>query len=172
MQWRQTRIARATNEKEVDSALESAEKVIVEGDDHLLSYAVAKASRDPEKDIEIQTEKEIEGKVIPDPPLLPPNRSTPEPFTKSIVVLIVLLFIMSLIAVFNTLLSDRDAPTLVRILIWPTVIVTATAALFLIAWRAIGAGRNVAASWKVTENVTGRVVISKVRTRAAKRGAV
>jgi hypothetical protein len=50
MQWRQTQIARATTEKEVDSALQSAERVIVKGDDHLLSYAVAKASRNPEKD--------------------------------------------------------------------------------------------------------------------------
>jgi hypothetical protein len=46
--------------------------------------------------IEIQTEKEIEGKVIPEPPHLAPSSSTPEPFTKSVVVLVVLLFIMSL----------------------------------------------------------------------------
>jgi hypothetical protein len=118
----------------------------VEGDDHLLSYAVSKASKDPAKDIKIQTEKEIEGKVIADPPLLAPKRSATEPFAKSIVVLVVLLFIMSLIAVFNILLSDGDAPTLLRILIWPTVIVTAIVALSLIAWRAIGVGRNVAAS--------------------------
>jgi hypothetical protein len=167
MQWRRTLIVRATSKEEVDSALESAEKVIVEGDDHLLSYAVAKASRNPEKDIEIQTEKEIEGKVIPEPA---PNRYSGI-FTKSSVVLIVFLFVMSLIAVFNTLLSGRDAPTLLQILIWPTVLVTAIVALFLIAWRAIWLGRNVEASWKVTENVAGRVVISKVRTRTARRGA-
>jgi hypothetical protein len=44
MQWRPTRIVRANTEAEVDAALGSADKVVVEGDDRLLSYAVSKAS--------------------------------------------------------------------------------------------------------------------------------
>jgi hypothetical protein len=85
-------------------------------------------------------------------------------------VFVVLLFIMSLIAVFNTLWSGTGSPTLMQILIWPTVVVIAIITLFLLAWRAIATGRNVEASWKVTETITGRVVISKVQIRTAKRG--
>jgi hypothetical protein len=45
---------------------------------------------------------------------------------------------------------------------------------FLIAWKAITRGQNLEISWKITEKVTGRVVIMKVKTRAAttKRRAV
>jgi hypothetical protein len=45
-----------TNKEELDSALLSADQVIVEGDDQLLSYAAAEASQDAEHsrvDIEI-----------------------------------------------------------------------------------------------------------------------
>jgi hypothetical protein len=54
MRLRPARIVRATNEQEVDSALSSADQVIVEGDDRLLSYAVAKASIDSENEITIE----------------------------------------------------------------------------------------------------------------------
>lgn len=46
--------------------------------------------------------------------------------------------------------------------------IVAIIALFLIARQAISSGRNVQISWKVTEKVTGRVVITKVRERATK----
>jgi len=56
MRFRPTRVVGVTNKEELDSALLSADQVIVEGDDQLLSYAAAKASQDPEHsrvDIEI-----------------------------------------------------------------------------------------------------------------------
>jgi hypothetical protein len=53
-------------------------------------------------------------------------------------------------------------------LAWPAVAVVAILALFFIARQAIAGGRNVEIQWKVTENVTGRVVITKVRSRADK----
>jgi hypothetical protein len=46
---------------------------------------------------------------------------------------------------------------------WPAVAIVAILALFLIARQAIAGGRNVDISWKVTEKVSGRVVITKVR---------
>jgi hypothetical protein len=51
-------------------------------------------------------------------------------------------------------------------LLWPLVAIVAIVALFLIARQAIASGSNVTISWKVTEKVTGRVVITKVRERA------
>ena len=52
-------------------------------------------------------------------------------------------------------------------LAWPAVVMVAIIALFFIARQAIAGGRNVEISWKVTEKVTGRVVITKVRSRAS-----
>jgi hypothetical protein len=51
---RPARIARVTTEQELDSALGWADQVIVEGNDRLLSYAVAKASNDPDNRIAIE----------------------------------------------------------------------------------------------------------------------
>jgi hypothetical protein len=53
------------------------------------------------------------------------------------------------------------------LLVWPTVVTVAIIALFLIAWKAIASGQNVEIGWKVTEKVTGRVVITKVKRRTA-----
>lgn len=51
-------------------------------------------------------------------------------------------------------------------LLWPLVAIVAIVALFLIARQAISTGNNVTIQWKVTEKVTGRVVITKVRERS------
>ncbi len=48
MRFRPTRVVHVTSKDELDAALLSADQVIVEGSDQLLSYAVAKASHDPE----------------------------------------------------------------------------------------------------------------------------
>jgi hypothetical protein len=53
-------------------------------------------------------------------------------------------------------------------LLWPAVAIVAIVALFLIARQAISTGSNVTIQWKVTEKVTGRVVITKVRERASR----
>jgi hypothetical protein len=52
-------------------------------------------------------------------------------------------------------------------LVWTGVAVVLIAALYLIARQAISAGRDVRTAWQVTEKAGGRVVITKVRTRAA-----
>jgi hypothetical protein len=51
-------------------------------------------------------------------------------------------------------------------LLWPAVAIVAIVALFLIARQAISTGSNVTIQWKVTEKVSGRVVITKVRQRS------
>jgi hypothetical protein len=56
-------------------------------------------------------------------------------------------------------------------LLWPLVAIVAIVALFLIAWKAISSGSNVTIQWKVTEKVSGRVVITKVRERAPRQRA-
>jgi hypothetical protein len=52
--FRPTRIIRVTTKQEFDSALRSADQVIVEGDDELLSYAVTKASEDPQNRVSVE----------------------------------------------------------------------------------------------------------------------
>ena len=46
-------------------------------------------------------------------------------------------------------------------MVWPVVTLVSIIALFLIAWKAIAGGRNVEITWKVTEKVQGKVVITK-----------
>jgi hypothetical protein len=55
VRFRPARVVRVTSKEELDSALASADQVIVEGDDRLLSYAVTKAARDaPLSNVDIQ----------------------------------------------------------------------------------------------------------------------
>jgi hypothetical protein len=56
MLLRRGRIVRVRTEQEFDSALGSSDQVIVEGDDRLLSYAVAKASDDAQNRIDVEVE--------------------------------------------------------------------------------------------------------------------
>jgi hypothetical protein len=146
MLLRPTRIVRATTEQELDSALGSADQVIVEGDGRLLSYAVARASSDPQNRIDVK----IGGQYAAGDSVIVGTTDT-----RSNISVFLLLGLACLVAVFAV---DGH------------VTIVAMVALFLIA--AIARGRNVEISWKVTEKVTGRVVITKVRTRATKQGAL
>ena len=56
-------------------------------------------------------------------------------------------------------------------LAWPVVAIVAIVALYLVARQAISAGSNLEVHWKVTEKVTGRLVISKIRTSAPRKTA-
>jgi hypothetical protein len=67
--------------------------------------------------------------------------------------------------------SPSNIPSILQTLAWPAVTIIAIIFLCFIATRAIAGGRNVEISWKVTEKVTGRIVITKVRTRATTRRA-
>jgi hypothetical protein len=223
MLFRPTRIVHATTEQEIDAALGSADKVVVEGNDRLLSYAVAMASRDAQNRIDVKTATATELPVEVTVSVIPHQ-------LRNLKFILALLGLIGLIAVggffwswlghraFTTQVSDiqapepapatvnrpesqaekpsnplpppgsikevkvpppspvivtepaghQNVPELLRTLAWPVVTTVAILALFLIAWQAISRGSNVEISWKVTEKVTGRVVITKVRTRTTK----
>jgi hypothetical protein len=152
--------------------------VIVEGDERLLSYAASKASSDPEKRVAVEVEsgglsvtvkKSARGRYL----------------AYGAISLLAILAAAGTTYfgyfVYRSYFTDRFVShfindgrgNLVQTLVWPAVLLAAIIALFLIAWRAIGGGHNVEISWKVTEKITGRVVITKVQTarRAPRRRA-
>lgn len=55
MLFRRAKTVRVGSKEELDAALATADQVIVEGSDELLSYAVNRASRDPGNVVEIDT---------------------------------------------------------------------------------------------------------------------
>jgi hypothetical protein len=222
---RPPRIVRVTNEQELDAALASADQLIVEGDDRLLSYAVAKASGDPESrvSIELQASPKPAGlSQLPEdvvrlgetPPRGPIATSAPSPAAWGAdrrIVLAVMLLIAVLFGLGGWLVlvettgppatvtassdvmgriaepqpgihvpsrpqpqeqpeqragAPSNAASIAQALAWPAVAIIAIIALFLVARQAIAGGRNVEITWKVTEKVTGRVVITRVTNRA------
>jgi hypothetical protein len=231
VRFRPARVVRVTSKEELDSALASADQLIVEGDDRLLSYAVTKAARDAQlSDVDIQmpggstyaedhaatSDNLAERTRWPSPPpappafrnlLPPPSPPAPALGRKNSYLYIVFgLFIAAAVSgalwyfvasnaanPVPPLASPSPAPPvpgisgnlplapdsqgdplvlrsaeILQSLAWPAVAVVAILALFFIARQAIAGGRNVEIQWKVTENVTGRVVITKVRSRADK----
>ena len=48
-------------------------------------------------------------------------------------------------------------------LAWPLVGLVAIVLMFVLAFKAISMGSNVKLEWKITEKVSGRVVITKAR---------
>jgi hypothetical protein len=175
------RIVHATTEQEIDAALETADQVIVEGDDRLLSYAVNKAAADPETKIKIE---------IGETKTQTGHTSKRTGVIRTGVILLPLfgflgIGVLGFLGVHETITPAFDPPgpprgppapssdssdssdtlTLVSMLIWPVVTIVAIITLFLIARQSIGQGRNVEITWKVTEKVQGKVVISKVQAR-------
>jgi hypothetical protein len=258
------RIVRVTSEQEFDSALGSADQVIVEGDDKLLSYAVSKASNDPQNRIAIEVgDRSIAVGREDDPderpervpsPVAPASHAPEEivaPVRSHALAIVAGVLLLAVLAALGAYLglrtqspSDSSAPSTIiapdqpsiaptpepapqveppgpippdqpripipepapqverpgpippvespgytsapnpgrsnlppgisgvlQTLVWPLVAIVAIVALFLVARQAIAGGRNVEISWKVTEKVSGRVVITKVRKRAGKQRA-
>jgi hypothetical protein len=235
--FRPPRIIRVTTEEELDSALASADQVIVEGDDRLLSYAATKASGDPENHVAVEVggrsisvggtgdRTTVQARSYPAPPspviaptglaeasALAPRGGPPR---RTMVIIVVLLFALfsglggyfglgtrwfvpsspdtaqpspapppadgrisgGLAAPLppspvpspsNTVSPSTNVSMVLQTLSWPAVAIIAIAALFFIARQAIKGGRNVEISWKVTEKLAGRVVITKVRTPSRK----
>jgi len=230
------RTVRATTREEIDAALATADQVTVEGDDELLTYAVNKASSDPDNQVAIELEDRR-----PAVPARAFGRLSPRVIIIGTAIVIVAL--VGLLAILLTTKPSAEAPPLATppapatpsiclaaepwttcpllqplprgaacicntpdghplsgvvveahpeappeptwqptwqptswsssdlwpnlpSLLWPLVAIVAIVALFLIAWKAISSGSNVTIQWKVTEKVSGRVVITKVRERA------
>lgn len=159
------RIIRATTQQEVDAAFSAADQVIVEGDDHLLYYAIGRSASSSGR------RKRRWLKVF----LYIIGIST---FFGTVLIGLITLRYWS--AAYIDYLEERGRflslspePDITPLLIlkelaWPAVAVVAIIALFLIARQAISGDRNVEIGWKVTEKVTGRVIITKVRTSVTK----
>jgi hypothetical protein len=214
------RVVHATTEQEIDAALATADQVIVQGDDQLLSYAVGKASADPQNKITVET-GEVTTAITPAPPDAQAKASRWAPLKAAsskaplVVAIVAIGAIVSLVVATalktdaprvqttsgassptisgqsnnnvtirpressptlsttqGTAMPDNYTLTLVQTLVWPVVTIISIIALSLIAWKAIVGGRNVEITWKVTEKVQGKVVITKHRAAAKPRRAV
>jgi hypothetical protein len=187
MLFRPSRVVKVTTPEELDSAFASADRLIVEGDDALLSYAATKAAGGTGNEVKVQ--------LAADAPA--PRRGKGLPVV-IIVVLVAIVLIAAGIYFFvpfpeaaaptvphyhhklETLRGGHEQPIEVGVegpsewapFLWPAVSIIAITALFFIARQAIAGGRNVEISWKVTEKVSGRVVITKVRTPVRRQRAV
>ena len=229
MLFRPTRTVRVTTEQELDSALASADQVIVEGNDKLLSYAAAKALRDPDNHIALEVgQRTVSVTAGPRAAPAAAPRAAPPPGKPAEAARLTLPAIglgICVVAAIGFFLLTRkvEQPGTVPVtppisqvapvppaavearhpaeaerpeppvapkpapaqppvtasttlpdlaaLAWPAVAVIAILALYLIARQAIAANRNVEITWKVTEKVAGRLVISKVRADTARKRA-
>jgi hypothetical protein len=187
---RPVRTVRVTTKEELDAALATADQITVEGDDELLSYAANKAAGDPANRVAIETRRSGDRPVVPSAPPVP--SSSPSGSRKAPIVAAAAVIASVSIGAVIWLFAGRSAPSLypgigtggggptgenefwanAPSLLWPLVAIVAIIALFLIARQAISSGSNVTISWKVTEKVSGRVVITKVRERAPSKRAV
>jgi hypothetical protein len=188
MLFRPTRVVTVTTPEEFDSAFASADRVIVEGDDALLSYAATKAAGDASSDVRVELGRETVAVGAPR------RRGWVLPVLAAAVVVQGLLgagiyFIQPRTEAAaprpHHLHHEADAPREMAPAVetgaeepsqwapfmWPAVSIVAILALFLIARQAIAGGRNVDISWKVTEKVSGRVVITKVRAPSRRQRA-
>ena len=154
---RPVRTILATTREEVDTALATADQITVEGDDELLSYAVNKAAGDPENRVTIDY-----GQLSSwfRPTLGSGVQFTPPRGAMAALALVALVALLSIFVVFLAPASG-----------WPLVAIVAIVAVTLIAWIAISSGSNVTIQWKVTEKVSGRVVITRVKERASRQRA-
>jgi len=188
MQFRPSRVVTVTTQEELDSAFGSADRLIVEGDDALLSYAATKAASGTGNAVKV----EMSGDLTVAAP--PPRRGRVLPVVAAVLLLLVALagagvyFLVPFpeaagpihhehhqshtgtaagdIPADGPLEVGAEGPSEWAPFMWPAVSIVAILALFLIARQAIAGGRNVEISWKVSEKVSGRVVITKVRTPA------
>jgi hypothetical protein len=199
MQFRPSRVVTVTTQEELDSAFGSADELIVEGDDALLSYAANKASRDPGSTVAVETG--AAAVLVAASPVQPKRRRWLLPLAAVFLLIVALAgagyyFLVprpeaaapsqaetSADAsgsadlsstepdVGQPAMTGAEGPSEWAPLMWPAVSIVAILALFLIARQAIAGGRNVEISWKVSEKVSGRVVITKVRTPARRQRA-
>ena len=194
---RPVRTVRVTTKEELDAALATAaDQVIVEGDDDLLTYAVNTAAENiygivrengrREVVVRINAPNGAAGNAV----VLHDNIARPEGGRKSGLAVATLLG-LGVVAIgwfwFGKALNDNRSQVVFQpsgpatpptpessfwanfpSLLWPLVSIVAIIALFLIAQQAISSGSNVTISWKVTEKVSGRVVITKVRERPSR----
>jgi hypothetical protein len=159
MRFRPARIVRVTHESELDAALASADQIVVEGDDRLLTLAVSRATGDPGNRIDLDLNGDMlygtgdAGDLFGDAKAAAftfdgKKAAWRRPLLWAGIVLL--------------LLALAGAASVLPSLAWPAMAIVAGVALFFIARQAIARGRNVDIRWK-SERFAGRVVITKVR---------
>jgi len=192
---RPVRTVLATTKEEVDAALATADQITVEGGDELLSYAVDKAAEDPENRITFKAftgdedEKRRAALTLlraEEKPRAGANWSPRFVVVSAVIALLLIVIIFNLVIWQGAPIRPTPLPgppepppapvhtttdfwAILPSLLWPLVAIAAILALFLIARQAISSGSNVTTVWKVTEKVSGRVVITKVRERAPRK---
>jgi hypothetical protein len=198
MQFRPSRVVKVTSQGELDSAFASADRLIVEGDDALLSYAATKAAGDGDSEVEVALSHDIMAVAAPS------RRGRALSIAAAVMLLVGLLgagayFFVPFpeaaapqvhhhyhsadigagrapaseghVPAEGPVAVGAEGPSEWAPFLWPAVSVVAILALFLTARQAIAGGRNVEISWRVTEKVSGRMVITKVRTPARRQRA-
>jgi len=180
MQFRPSRVVTVTTPEELDSAFASADRLIVEGDDALLSYATTRASAGTGNAIQVELAQETLAVAAAR------RRLWMLPVLAALVAIGLLGAAVYVFVPFPEAAAPSqhhfhklehgqgligepaevgaEAPSEWAPFLWPAVSIVAILALFLVARQAIAGGRNVEISWKVSEKVSGRVVITKVRT--------
>jgi hypothetical protein len=180
MLWDRGKEVHVTNRAELDEALRSADRIVVEGDPSLAAYAARLAGIDspraaaPAPTMEgaglrpvAAHEREAHVASAGRPPRL-------WPWVAGAAALAVGAAAALLLEHFARAPSEL-APgsgagaheANLGDLAWAGVAVVLIAALYLIVRQALASGRDVDIAWQVTEKVGGRVVITKVRARAA-----
>ncbi len=233
---------RATTREEVDLALRSADRVVVEGEDALIAYAIAEVSQQspdpPRPKMSLEPPGRVEAPPSPAYARTPTPRVGPAPARRRMFPWVAVAMVGILVAVglvlflflkpqappgprpvvsrpaevgaggkgpqtsVNPLTADSatappssapgppTAPTtapdlpapgpgaaaaaapdrgLAASLAWPAVAIVALVTMFLLARQAIAGGSDVKVEWKVTEKVSGRLVITKVVRRPARK---
>jgi hypothetical protein len=84
-------------------------------------------------------------------------------------VALVALFLITVAVLFLETKDKTEFWVRLPAVLWPLVAIVGIVALFLIARQAISSGNNVTILRKVTENMHGRVVITRVRERAPRK---
>ncbi|HTZ70608.1 MAG TPA: hypothetical protein VMB71_08160 [Acetobacteraceae bacterium] len=186
MSWDRHREVHVTNRAELDAALRSADRIVVEGDATLTAYAAHLAGVTPATApapdgarVRPLGDQERAAHLANRPP--PPRLW---PWVAGAAALIVAAGAALLLEHFARLPAGgiapaapplpheapafpRFAPGSLTTLAWPGVAVVLIVAVYFITRQAITSGRDVQIAWQLTEKVGGRVVITKVRARSA-----
>jgi hypothetical protein len=171
-----------TNRAELDAALRSADRIVVEGDPGLTAYATRLAATGlqhataPVPTLEgaglrpvAAQERAAHVPTAARPPRLWPWIAGAAALAVGATAALLLEHFARAPTAMQPRLHTAPAATGTNLadLAWPAVAVVLIAALYLILRQAISSGRDVQIAWQVTEKVGGRVVITKVRARAA-----
>ncbi len=176
MPWDHGREVRVTSRAELDAALRSADRIVIEDDPGLTAYARHIAGGDPALAIATarrlrpiaDLERDAHVATLSRAPRLWPWVAG----AAGLAVAAGAALLLEHFARPESAAARRAALVpAARIdpatLAWPAVTVALIVALYLIARQAIASGRDVQIAWQITEKVGGRVVITRVRGRAA-----